>query len=214
MSIAAYHAGATERLHAIVAVVCKFHGRDPDAGNDEFLAAMMKAREAGPGLAQRNAAIASASDADVRRRIEEVDKAVEDLVEKSWIGQVNADWSRAQFRLRDALRALEPFAGEVPAAVETPTSLMAGSPPLLSVNLSRKQLEFEGTVHDVASELALRWVKVLAEHPGEWITERQLKDFDVELDGARVRDFKDKLPEPVQLRIESKSGAGSRFKVA
>jgi hypothetical protein len=122
MSIAAYHAGATERLHAIVAVVCKFHGRDLEEGNGEFIAALTRVLESDAGLAQRNAAIASASDADVRRRIEEVDKAVEGLVEMSWLGQVNPDWSRAQFRLRDSLRALEPFAVMPSATADVPAT--------------------------------------------------------------------------------------------
>jgi hypothetical protein len=35
-----------------------------------------------------------------------------------------------------------------------------------------------GTEHDVRSEQALRWVKVLAEHPGEWISGPELEEHD------------------------------------
>jgi hypothetical protein len=81
----------------------------------------------------------------------------------------------------------------------------------LQVNLEKKTITLDGTKHEVDSDLALRWIKVLAEHPEQWISSTDLKAYDGNLDGARPHKFKNHLPQPVLALVESDRRKGSRL---
>jgi hypothetical protein len=87
----------------------------------------------------------------------------------------------------------------------------ASSPALLTVDLDRMTITLLDQSYEVKSEAALRWVKVLADHAGDWISSPKLKDYDPELDGCRPDQLKDYLPDAVLDLIESRTGAGSRL---
>jgi hypothetical protein len=80
--------------------------------------------------------------------------------------------------------------------------------------LARKSLTLDGSRYDVPSDNALRWVKVLAEHPNEWISGSELKKHDPELESVRTDRLREFLPEKVRALIDSKTGAGSRIRLA
>jgi hypothetical protein len=58
----------------------------------------------------------------------------------------------------------------------------------------------------------LRWVKVLAEHPGEWISGPELRHYDQELDGCRPHRLRKSLPPAILDLIDSETGKGSRVR--
>jgi hypothetical protein len=67
----------------------------------------------------------------------------------------------------------------------------------------------------VSSKLALRWVKVLADHPGEWISAPELRNYDDELDGCRPdRHCKPYLPASILSLIDSDRRKGSRLRLS
>jgi hypothetical protein len=80
-----------------------------------------------------------------------------------------------------------------------------------AVDLARKTIKYRRKVHDIESERALRWVKVLAEHPGEWISAPELSNFDCELTGVRTDRLKKFLPRRIRSLIESDRKRGSRL---
>jgi hypothetical protein len=81
----------------------------------------------------------------------------------------------------------------------------------LSVDLRCKTVALDGVRYDVTSEQALRWLKVLAEHSGEWIAGPDLQTYDALLVGARTDKLRPYLPKAVAKLIESSTGKGSRF---
>lgn len=90
----------------------------------------------------------------------------------------------------------------------------APPPPRLTVNIECKTVTLDGMLHDVTSDLTLRWVKVLTEHPGEWIASSKLKDHDQQLDGARTSRLRQYLPDAIGTLIESDTGKGSRLNLS
>jgi hypothetical protein len=86
--------------------------------------------------------------------------------------------------------------------------------PRLIVDVDRMTLTLDDVTHDVPSELALRWVKVLSDHAGQWLSGAELRQFDPDLDGVRTDRLLKRLPEPVQQLIESSTGRGSRLTLA
>jgi hypothetical protein len=114
-------------------------------------------------------------------------------------------------RLKES--ALAKAAGFASNDVDRPTP---GPPPRLSVDLARKTITFDGQKFDVLSEGALRWVKVLADHPGEWISGPDLKKYDSALDGARPDRLKKakSFPDSIRAIIETRRGPGSRLNLS
>jgi hypothetical protein len=125
----------------------------------------------------------------------------------------------------DALSALilaEGFAS--PAGTKTDDAPVAGAgslrdrapeappPPRISVDLARKTITLDGTRYDVPSDNALRWVKVLAAHPGEWISSTELKKYDPELQSVRTDRWHRFLPPAILSLINSDTGKGSRIR--
>src|SRR5262249_25479242 len=98
--------------------------------------------------------------------------------------------------------------------VETPSATPEKSTPRLTVDVKRLIVTLDGQTYDVPSAQALRWLKVLCDHPGEWIASNELKTYDTDLDGARPDRLKKKLPAPVQSLIDSDTGKGSRLRLA
>jgi hypothetical protein len=89
------------------------------------------------------------------------------------------------------------------------------NPPLprLNVDLARRTITLDGMVHEVHSALALRWVKVLAEHTDEWISSNELKNYDSELDGTRPDRLKRFLPPEILSLIDTDKSRGSRLRL-
>jgi hypothetical protein len=89
------------------------------------------------------------------------------------------------------------------------------TPPALpvQVDVATRTVSFDGALYDV-SEQAARWLKVLADHRGEWISGEQLAGHDPELDGVRTDRLRSRLPDSVRALIDSKPGAGSRMRRA
>ena len=85
----------------------------------------------------------------------------------------------------------------------------------LTVDFARKILTLDGVDYDVSSDNALRWVKVLADHPGEWISGADLgrKQYDDLLVGCRTDRLRRFLPKKISTLIDSKKGAGSRIRL-
>jgi hypothetical protein len=83
----------------------------------------------------------------------------------------------------------------------------------LTVDLARKTITLDGQTEDVSSLNALRWVKVLNDHQGEWISGKDLAKYDQELQTCRTDRWRTHLPEAIRSLIESQSGAGSRIQL-
>jgi hypothetical protein len=119
------------------------------------------------------------------------------------IGEVK-DEQQARMALRlmeDALTALLTGDDPKPSKPARPT-----------VNLERRTVSLGDQTWDVKSVQALRWLKVLSDHPGEWIAGTALAGHDPDLDGARTDRLRKFLPEPVQSLIDSGTGKGSRLR--
>jgi hypothetical protein len=84
----------------------------------------------------------------------------------------------------------------------------------LAVNVDRRTVALDGQTTDVKSVQAVRWLKVLSDHPDEWISGNELKRLDPELDGVRTDRLKQYLPAPVLALIDSEPGKGSRLRLA
>jgi hypothetical protein len=102
---------------------------------------------------------------------------------------------------------------EYSEAITQPANPPLSLPPRLTVDLVKKTITLDGVGYDVSSTQALRWIKVLADHPGEWISRPQLKDYDPDLDGCRTDHLKEYLPDAILNLIDSKTGAGSRIRL-
>jgi hypothetical protein len=83
----------------------------------------------------------------------------------------------------------------------------------LSVDLARMTITLGGAAYDVPSRAALRWVKVLSTHPGEWVSGTDLARHDPELDGTRTDRLRRHLPPEVLALIDSAPRRGSRLRL-
>jgi hypothetical protein len=81
------------------------------------------------------------------------------------------------------------------------------------VDFQQKTITFRGKQFDIRSMQALRWIHILAQHPGEWFSSKSLGEIDRELFGVRTDQLRKYLPKEILDLIESKSGAGSRLKL-
>lgn len=149
--------------------------------------------------------------------IEGIDDADEQLTRLSEL--VDAKWQRAftmpieevaewQARIRRE-RAKFLASGSELKNVSSPET----PPPRLQVDLACMTVTLDGHKHELDSKQALRWIKVLAEHPGQWISKSELQGYDRELDGTRTDRLKKFLPADVSSLIESKTGKGTRIRL-
>jgi hypothetical protein len=81
------------------------------------------------------------------------------------------------------------------------------------MSIERLTVTLDGTTFDVSSTQAIRWLKVLSDHPGEWISSAELKRFDPDLDGVRTDRLQKHLPAAVLTIMESETGKGSRIRL-
>jgi hypothetical protein len=117
-------------------------------------------------------------------------------------------WLWDMQKLRDICRARSILEA---AKLLVPTE----KPPRLIVDLTCRTITLDRVRHDIDSEVALRWVKVLAEHPGEWISAPDLRNYDAELDGCRPhRRCRPYLPAAVLDLIDTDRRKGSRLRLA
>jgi len=117
----------------------------------------------------------------------------------------------------DALHRLGSAPTAEPTGKETPKGAQpTGEEPVkhqLTVDLKGWTVTLDTDKYDVKSEQALRWVKVLVEHPGEWISGKELESHDPELIGARTYRLKQHLPKQILDMIDSETGRGSRIRL-
>lgn len=92
-------------------------------------------------------------------------------------------------------------------------SKVALRPLPLMVDLACKTIAFDGETHDISSDTALRWVKVLADHPNEWLSSTDLCSYDPELLIARTDRLRRFLPDTIQRLLHSKRGKGTRIRL-
>ena len=105
---------------------------------------------------------------------------------------------------RDANSKTVGFPQQQPSRFRPPNALPTGRTLTITLN---------GESYDVSSENALRWVKVLVDHAGDWIPSSVLKTYDPDLDGCRPDHLKKHLPKAILDLIHSKPGAGSRLRI-
>src|SRR5262249_23009329 len=110
-------------------------------------------------------------------------------------------------------RALEEEFRALAVEIKTGKQAIRFPPVRLMVDLKHKTITLGNNVHDVKSEQALRWVKVLAQDPGQWVSGPKLYTYDPEWVGARTDRLKKELPEQVKDLIESRRGGGSRLTI-
>jgi hypothetical protein len=121
-------------------------------------------------------------------------------------------------RFRECLHAIQQWASE---NLGKGDSIERKRPPLrIIVDIDRKTITLDGKAVPLNSkaskadtEKALRWVKALAERPGEWLTSANLGQIDDQLLSARPDKFKHVLPDEINALIESRTGAGSRLTI-
>ncbi len=116
------------------------------------------------------------------------------------------DWSLAALRPAPGLTTVAP-----PSAVAPPPP--PPPPPRLTVDLARKAITLDGMTFDVPSDNALRWVRVLAQRPGEWVSGPQLSERDPDLQYPRPDRFRRHLPGAVLALIDSAPGKGARIRL-
>ena len=67
---------------------------------------------------------------------------------------------------------------------------------------------------EIRSRQSAKYLKVLADNPGKWITGSELDQYDPDLDGARTDRLRKGLPPKLQSLIETSTRKGSRLKLA
>ncbi|MFH1922219.1 MAG: hypothetical protein ABIP48_20335 [Planctomycetota bacterium] len=97
---------------------------------------------------------------------------------------------------------------------EQPEAVIEPPAPRLTVDLACMTITLDGKPFDLSSKQALRWVQVLAEHEGEWISAPELKGYDGELDGCRPdHHCKPYLPPEILNLIKTDRRKGSRLRL-
>jgi hypothetical protein len=86
-------------------------------------------------------------------------------------------------------------------------------PARLKVDLRRRRITLDDTTYEIPSEAALRWVRVLAKHRGQWVSSADLGKggYDKDLLTNRPDHLRRFLPGPINSLIQSKRGTGSRM---
>jgi hypothetical protein len=101
------------------------------------------------------------------------------------------------------------------AVEELPDDEPPSAPPKrLIVSIECLTVTLDDQTYEVDSLQAVRWMKVLSEHPGVWLTPTDVAGYDPELDGARLDRLKKFIPISVRDLIDSKTGRGSRLRLA
>jgi len=102
------------------------------------------------------------------------------------------------------------LAGRLQAECAQAANLVEEAPRVV-VDVERRTVTIEGVAHNVESDRAVRWIKVLADRPGVWVSSRELRAHDDELDDVRTDHLRKFLPKEIDHLVESQTGAGSRL---
>ncbi|HEX3152966.1 MAG TPA: hypothetical protein VHR66_33145 [Gemmataceae bacterium] len=86
--------------------------------------------------------------------------------------------------------------------------------PRVIVDVARLAISVDGVMYPSTSSLAVRWMKVLADHPGQWFSGSELEKYDGEFLSTRTDRLRKKLDPKITALIESKPGKGSRLRLA
>jgi hypothetical protein len=131
-------------------------------------------------------------------------------IAESALDKFQADVDAAQVDFKKRIEATAVKRREQSASTK-PENSGPKTTPRIVVDVNRETITLDGKKWAVSSQQALRWVKVLAKHSGEWISSKELKNFDAELDGFEPHKSREKLPAEINSLIESRTGAGSRL---
>lgn len=82
----------------------------------------------------------------------------------------------------------------------------------IQVSVERRAVTCGDESFDIPSEQAVRWLKVLADRPGVWVSGADLQKYDPELVNVRTDQLKRQIPIQVRRFIDSKQGTGSRLR--
>jgi hypothetical protein len=92
------------------------------------------------------------------------------------------------------------------------TILPLKRPSRIAVDLDAMTIALDGQVTAIRNKMALRWLKVLIEHPNKWISGPELKKYDVTFPSSiRLDRLKEYLPPQIRSLIDSATGKGSRI---
>jgi hypothetical protein len=110
-----------------------------------------------------------------------------------------------------AAEKLHDLAG--PLQGESPTATSESSNHKLIVDLLRLVAidSVSGETIELPSAQSARWLKVLADNEGVWISSSALKEHDAELDGVRTDRLLKLLPEGLAAKIQTSKQHGSRL---
>ncbi len=102
-----------------------------------------------------------------------------------------------------------------PVINPTPVSdeVIAHALPPLTVNIEQQSVRINrtGKWYPLPSVEVARWLNVLAQRPGEWLSSADFAAFDPTLVGRRVERMRRKLPLNIVGLIECKRGQGARL---
>lgn len=128
------------------------------------------------------------------------------------------DWRT--FKVKAGLEHWDNLAIELNLALNLKPALPSVQPPKLSIPLivDVKQLTATvtatGKIFSLKKEADARWLKVLIDCPGNWVSGSALENLDPELMGVRTDRMHKRLPAPVKKLVEQKRGDGARIKLA
>jgi hypothetical protein len=198
------------RMEAVELILKRFAAKyadDFDAVDDATLeVAMREVKKAGRKLPPWHPDSEEWTDFEELRIVAAREKThdMTEEVRRAWVSQTAA---KVREHAAQMDRALQRFRQEMleGARIEEPR---------LTVNVDQRTATLDGRTYDVKSPRALRWLKVLADRSGDWISSADLYRFDPELDGVRTHRLRKYLPEPIADLIESDRGKGSRLTMA
>ena len=119
-------------------------------------------------------------------------------------------------RFREFLDSVTQRLNKAPQATtaDLPERQPLSLPPRLTVDLAALSATLDGRRHDVRSEQALRWLKVLADNAGNWISAADCEKHDAELITPRVDRLRKQLPDELADLIDTSPGRGCRLNLA
>ncbi|MFO0791967.1 MAG: hypothetical protein U0805_21100 [Pirellulales bacterium] len=222
--------GVIEYWRRAAAVIEAARANDQEAFKSEYAEAIRIAKAVGPHFKAMRDAFTNANTAHMRvsvefggRRFTSAHQCLYDLADGVIMATAAANDSlggtllpiRNWKRLQHAIASLpEMDLGPLVDIASRECALIPevdAPPPPLVVDLEQQVVILKGTRHDITSPQAVRWIKVLADRVGQWVSGSDLVQFDNQLDGVRTDRLRKYLPPDIDQIIESRTGGGSRI---
>lgn len=96
--------------------------------------------------------------------------------------------------------------------VTVPVTTEVIGPLVVSVKSLTVRIVRSGKLYQLKCERVARWLKVLADRPGVWVSTKDAGDYDSELIG-RVDQLAKRMPKGLQEMIDALPGKGKRLRV-